>query len=119
MAEGLLRSYFGDKYEVFSAGINPTEVNPNAIKVMKEIGIDISGQKSKHINEFANQTFDIIITVCDNAKESCPIFSGKAERLHWSFVDPAEALGTQEELLNTFREVRDQIKTRIQRPLSK
>jgi arsenate reductase len=109
MAEGLLRSFYGDKYEVFSAGVNPTSVNPNAITVMKEIGIDISGQKSKSVNEFINQIFDIIITVCDNAKESCPIFQGKAERLHWSFFDPAEAVGTQEEILQVFRKIRDEI----------
>ena len=113
MAEGLLREFNNDEYEVFSAGVNPTEVNPNAIEVMKEIGIDISGQKSKHVNEFINQTFDIIITVCDNAKESCPIFPGKAERLHWSFFDPAEALDSQDELLKAFKEVRDQIKAKI------
>ncbi|HSA05658.1 MAG TPA: arsenate reductase ArsC [Candidatus Gastranaerophilales bacterium] len=113
MAEGLMRQFYGDKYDVYSAGVNPTEVNPNAIKVMKEIGIDISNHTSKSVNEYINQTFDIIITVCDNAKESCPIFPGKAERLHWSFFDPAEAIGTQEELLKAFTEVRDQIKDKI------
>ncbi|MEI8390028.1 MAG: arsenate reductase ArsC [bacterium] len=113
MAEGLLRYYFGDKYEVFSAGTKPSIVNLNAIKVMNEIEIDISGQRSKSVDEFKNQTFDFIITVCDNAKESCPIFSGEAERLHWSFFDPAEALGPQEELLKAFKEVWDQIKAKI------
>ena len=113
MAEGLLRYYFGDKYEVFSAGTKPSIVNLNAIKVMNEIEIDISGQRSKSVDEFKNQTFDFIITVCDNAKESCPIFSGEAERLHWSFFDPAEALGTQEELLKAFKELRDQIKAKL------
>ena len=108
-----MRQFYGDKYDVYSAGVNPTEVNPNAIKVMKEIGIDISNHTSKSVNEYINQTFDIIITVCDNAKESCPIFPGKAERLHWSFFDPAEAIGTQEELLKVFTEVRDQIKDKI------
>jgi len=115
MAEGLLRKLNNEEYEVFSAGVNPTEVNPKAIEVMKEIGIDISEQKSKHVNEFINQTFDIIITVCENAKESCPIFSGKAERLHWSFFDPAEALGYQEDILKAFKEVRDQISEKIQK----
>ena len=113
MAEGLLRYYFGDKYEVFSAGTKPSIVNLNAIKVMNEIEIDISGQRSKSVDEFKNQTFDFIITVCDNAKESCPIFPGKAERLHWSFFDPAEALDSQDELLKAFKEVRDQIKAKI------
>lgn len=113
MAEGLLREFYGDKYEVFSAGVNPTAVNPNAIKVMGEIGIDISKHTSKSVNEFINQNFDIIITVCDNAKESCPIFAGNAERIHWSFFDPAEAKGNDEEILKSFREVRDQIKNKI------
>ena len=119
MAEGLLRDINNDEYEVFSAGVNPTEVNPNAIEVMKEIGINISGQKSKHVNEFTNQTFDIIITVCDNAKESCLIFPGKAERLQWSFFDPAEALGSQENLLKAFKKVRDQIAEKIKGYFSK
>lgn len=114
MAEGLLRQFHGDEYEVFSAGVNPTEINKNAIEVMKEIGIDISKQTSKHVNEFINQTFDIIITVCDNAKESCPIFPGKAERLHWGFFDPAEVLGSQENIIKAFQEVRDEIKNKIQ-----
>lgn len=113
MAEGLLRHYFGDKYEVFSAGTKPSTVNTNAIKVMAEIGIDISGQKSKSVDEFKNQEFDLVITVCDNAKESCPIFLGKAERLHWSFIDPAEATGNDDEILKVFREVRNQIKSKI------
>ena len=119
MAEGLLRQFHGDEYEVYSAGINPTEVNENAIKVMEEIGIDTSEQTSKHVKELTNQTFDIIITVCDNAKESCPVFPDKAERLHWSFLDPAEALGTQKDLLKAFREVRDQIKDKIKNHFSK
>ena len=119
MAEGLLRQFYGDKYEVFSAGVNPTEVDPNAIEVMKEIGIDISNQTSKHVNEFLNQKFDIIITVCDNAKESCPVFLTEAQRLHWSFFDPAEALGFQKDLLKAFREVRDQIKDAINNHFSK
>lgn len=113
MAEGLFRELYGDKYEVYSAGINPTEVNKNAIKVMHEIGIDISKQISKSVNEFSNKPFDTIITVCDNAKESCPFFPCQAERLHWSFIDPAEATGTPDEIIEVFKDVRDQIKSRI------
>ena len=113
MAEGLLRQLYGDKYEVYSAGIKPTEVNKRAIEVMNEIGIDISKQTSKSVNEFTNKPFDIIITVCDNAKESCPFFPCQAERLHWSFVDPAEATGTPDGITGAFRDVRDQIKSQI------
>ena len=115
MAEGLLRHYYGDKYEVFSAGTKPLTVNPNAIKVMKEIGIDISNHYSKSVNKFKNEKFDYVITVCDNAKESCPLFLEKAERLHWSFMDPAGTTGNEKEVLNVFRMVRDQIKTKIQK----
>lgn len=111
MAEGLLRHYFGDKFEVFSAGVNPTEVNRNAIQAMANIGIDISQQKSKSVSEYIEQAFDIIITVCDNAKESCPVFHGNAKRLYWSFFDPAEAV---ENIDETFEKVRDQIKDKIQ-----
>lgn len=113
MAEGLLRHFYGDKYEVYSAGINPTEINKHAIVVMNEIGIDISKQTSKSINEFTDKSFDVIITVCDNAKESCPFFPGQAERIHWSFIDPAEATGTLTEVLEKFRNIRDQIKSSI------
>ncbi len=113
MAEGLLRHFYDDKYEVFSAGLKPTNVNPNSIEVMKEIDIDISTQLSNSVNEFINQTFDIIITVCDNAKESCPTFPGKTQRLHWSFCDPAEATGSEDEILSVFRKVRDEIKEKI------
>jgi len=119
MAEGLLRQLYGNEYEVFSAGVNPTEVNPNAIEVMNEIDIDISRQTSKSVNEFSKQKFDIIITVCDNAKESCPLFSGTAERLHWGFFDPAEALGSQDEVVKVFRDVRDQITEKIKSYFSK
>jgi len=119
MAEGLLREFNSEEYEVFSAGVNPSTVHPNAIEVMKEIGIDISEQKSKHVNEFTNQTFDIIITVCDNAKEYCPVFPGNAKRLNWSFFDPAEALGSQEDILKAFKKVRDQISEKIKDYFSK
>ena len=117
MAEGLLRYYKDKKYNIFSAGIDPLNVNPKAIKVMSEIGIDISGHTSKSVNEFLNKTLDIVVTVCDNARESCPVFPGKVKKLHWSFEDPAMATGIEEEILIIFREVRDQIKTRIMKEL--
>jgi protein-tyrosine-phosphatase len=105
----LARNEASDQFGVSSAGTKPSEVRPEAIEVMREVGIDISGQRSKSVDEFAGQSFDYVITVCDNAKQSCPFFPGKAERLHWSFSDPAEAEGTREERLAEFRRVRDQI----------
>jgi len=113
MAEGILRHLRGREFEVFSAGITPSAVDPRAIKVMAEIGIDISGQRSKSIDEFKNLDFDFIITVCDQAKEACPFFPRSAHQIHWSFIDPAEAKGTTEGILSVFREVRDQIKEKI------
>lgn len=112
MAEGFLKS-FDPELEVYSAGTNPEkEVNPNSIKVMKEVSIDISSHKPKNINEFINKSFDYVVTVCDNAKESCPVFTGKVKhRLHLSFVDPAEAKGNKQQILNEYREVRDEIKS--------
>ena len=91
MAEGLLRHEAGDRFEVFSAGTHPTQVRPEAIVVMREIGIDISPHRSKSVDEFAGQAFDYVITVCDNANETCPVFPGRARRLHWPFEDPAAA----------------------------
>ncbi len=108
MAEGLLRHMAGDEFEVFSAGTKPVGLNPNAVASMNEVGIDISNHRSKSVNEFAGQQFDYVITVCDNAKESCPIFAGSGERLHHSFEDPANA--PDGEKLQTFRRVRDQIR---------
>jgi arsenate reductase (thioredoxin) len=110
MAEGLLRADHGDKYEVESAGTRATHVRPEAIAVMKEIGIDISGHRSKVVDEFADQSFDHVLTVCDNANESCPIYSGHANRIHHSFEDPAAVQGFEEERLASFRKVRDQIR---------
>lgn len=114
MAEGYLKSL--DKFlEVHSAGTNPaSQVNPNAIKVMNEIGIDISENKSKNVNEFINKPFDYVITVCDNAKETCPVFTGNIKhKLHISFNDPADATGTEEEVLSVYRRVRDEIMNRF------
>jgi arsenate reductase len=114
MAEGLLRHDAGNVYEVFSAGINPSHVRPEAISVMREVGTDISGHRSKSVDEFAGQDFDYVITVCDNAKESCPVFAAKTKRIHWSITDPAAAQGSQEETLTTFRRVRDEQRARLQ-----
>ncbi|MEN3038701.1 MAG: arsenate reductase ArsC [Candidatus Kryptonium sp.] len=113
MAEGLLRHFGNDKFEVFSAGTNPSFVHPLAIEAMKEIGIDISNHRSKSVNEFIEQNFDYVITVCDRAKEACPNFPGQAKKIHWSFEDPAEARGTKEERMKVFRKVRDEIKEHI------
>ena len=110
MAEAFLKS-FDNRLEVYSAGTNPADrVHPKAVQVMKEVGIDISGNKTKTVEQFLAQSFDYVITVCDNAKETCPFFTGKVEhRLHMGFEDPAEATGTEEEILSVFRKVRNQI----------
>lgn len=114
MAEGLLRHLAGARLEVASAGVSPSHVRPEAIKVMQEVGIDISGHHSKSVDEFMGQEFDYVITVCDNANEQCPIFPGKTQRLHWSFDDPALAQGEEETRLGVFRRVRDEIRQRLQ-----
>jgi arsenate reductase len=113
MGEGLFRSALGDKFEVFSAGTKPSSVRAEAIEVMREIGIDISAHRSKSVDEFLGQQFRYVITVCDNAKESCPIFPGRVERLHWRFEDPAAVEGNEEERRAAFRRIRDQIAERI------
>jgi len=114
MAEGFLRAYGGQTYDAHSAGTKPSTVNPLAVQVMSEVGIDISGHRSKNVTEYLGQHFPLVITVCDNAKEHCPIFPGPCIREHWPFEDPAEATGTDEERLKVFRNVRDQIAARIQ-----
>jgi arsenate reductase (thioredoxin) len=113
MAEGFLRAYAGDSYDAHSAGTKPSTVNPLAIQVMREAGIDISGQQSKNVSEYLGQHFPLVITVCDNAKEHCPIFPGPCIREHWPFDDPAEATGADEQRLEVFRRVRDEIATRV------
>ncbi len=123
MAEGLLRALYGDRYEVYSAGIEATKVDPRAVKVMNEIGIDISGQHSKRMGEYRGILFDLAVTVCDKAKEACPIcgISLKApatapaakKTIHKTFNDPAIAEGSDEEQLNIFRQVRDEIRSWI------
>jgi len=118
MAEGLFRQAGGDRYEVFSAGTKPSLVRPEAVAVMREIGIDISRHRSKSVDEFAGQKMDLVITVCDNAKESCPVFPGTTQRLHWPFEDPAALAGSEEQRLAAFRSIREQIRARIQRFLN-
>jgi len=113
MAEGLLRDIAGDRFEVESAGTVASFVRPQAIAAMAEIGIDISGHRSKCLDEFLGTPFDFVITVCDNAAETCPVFPGAATRIHWSFDDPAEAKGTDDEIAAVFRRVRDQIRERL------
>lgn len=113
MAEGLLRSLAGDRAEVFSAGVERSFVRPQAIEAMRERGIDITSQRSKSVDEFAGQKFDYVITVCDNARERCPVFPGSYERVHWSFDDPAAAEGDTEAVIAVFRRVRDEIESRL------
>ena len=113
MAEGLLRNLAGDRFEAFSAGTQPTQVNPRAIKAMNELGIDISNHKSQSVENFLDQEFHYVITVCDAARETCPVFPNSKASLHWSFEDPAEATGNEEEVMSVFRKVRDEIRKRL------
>ena len=113
MAEGLMRHEAGDRFEVASAGTHPTELRPEAVAVMKELGIDISSHRSKSVDEFAGRDFDYVITVCDHARDACPVFPGKAELLHWPFDDPASATGSEEQRKAQFRRVRDEIRAQI------
>jgi len=103
----------GNRVDVASAGVSPTQVRPEAIVAMREIGIDISGYRSKSVDEFVNQNFDYVITVCDNANEQCPVFPGQVKRIHWSFDDPAAAQGDDEARLSVFRRVRDEIRDQL------
>jgi arsenate reductase len=119
MAEGLVRALYGNRYEVFSAGTDPGIVSPFAIKVMAEIGLDISSHYSKSIQEFSNQSFDYVVTVCDHAKESCPFFPGGKKILHQSFEDPSSLTGTEEEIMAGFRRVRNAIRSWIENEFSK
>lgn len=111
MAEGFLKS-FDKRLEVYSAGTKPEkDINPFTVKVMNEVGIDISKSKPKNVNQFINQSFDFVITVCDNAKEICPVFKGNVKNyLHIGFNDPAEATGTKEQILEIYKKIRDEIK---------
>lgn len=118
MAEGMLRRLAGNRCEVFSAGINPTKVNPYAIEAMREIGIDISTHSSKSADEFKDARFDFVITVCDNARESCPIFPG-SKMLHWNLEDPADAKGNHDEIMTEFRKTRDLIEKEVHNFIAK
>jgi len=115
MAEGLMRHESGDRFEVASAGTHPTHLRPEAVAVMSELGIDISNHRSKPVDEFAAWDFDYIITVCDHARETCPVFPGHGERLHWPIEDPASATGSEEQRRAAFRKARDDIRARILR----
>jgi arsenate reductase (thioredoxin) len=117
MAEGLLRALGGNRFEVSSAGTQATHVRPLAIEAMLDLGIDISRQESKTLERYVAQRFDAVITVCDQANETCPVFVGARERLHWSFPDPSKATGTEEEQLAVYRAVRDAIRHRIENEL--
>lgn len=113
MAEGLLRHEGGERFEVFSAGTKPSIVRPEAIAAMAEIGVNLSGHRSKSVDEFIGQPLDFVITVCSGAKETCPVFPGDVKRLHWPLDDPAAAQGSEEERMAIFRRVRDEIRERI------
>ena len=115
MAQGLLAHDSGDRFEVESAGTRPSRVRPEAIAVMRELGIDISHHRSKHVDELAGQRFDYLLTVCDNARENCPVFSAATIRLHRSFEDPAALEGSEAERLALFRRVRDEIREYLKR----
>ncbi len=117
MAEGLLHHLAGDRFEVHSAGTEATSVRPEAVRVMAEIGADISGQESKTLERYLGESFEYVITVCDDANEACPVFPGARNRLHWSFEDPSRATGADEERLEVFRKVRDRIRSRIEEEL--
>jgi arsenate reductase len=117
MAEGMLRAYGVGRFEAFSAGTEATHVRPLAVRAMAELGIDISAQESKTLDRYLNQSFEAVITVCDQANEVCPVFFGARKRLHWSFPDPSQAEGTEEQQLGVYRQVRDAIRERIEREL--
>ena len=113
MAEGLISHDAGDRFEVASAGVEPSHVRPQAIEAMREVGIDISDHRSKSVDEFTEAEFDYVITVCDHANERCPVFPGRTKRIHWSFDDPAAAEGEEPEKLGVFRRVREEIRERL------
>lgn len=114
MAEGLLRHAAGDRFEVYSAGTQPKGLSPYAVAVMREMGIDISHQRSKSVDEYVGRRFDFVITVCDSARQACPTFPGKAQRLHWDIADPAAAEGGAEEVMAAFRAARDELRRRVE-----
>jgi len=114
MAEGWIRHLLGDAWEASSAGTRPAvQVNPYAVRVMAEAGVDISAQRPKHVDEMVGQTWDLVVTVCDSAREVCPYFPHPGVQIHVGFPDPADAVGTEEEVLAVYREVRDAIRDRL------
>jgi arsenate reductase len=113
MAEGFLRHFAGDRFEVASAGTEATRVHPLAIRAMREVGIDLGAQTSKTVDSLLNRHWDYVITVCDHANERCPLFPGPTTRIHWSFDDPSQATGSEEARLATFRRIRDAIENRL------
>jgi len=110
MAEGMMNALHGDRYEASSAGTEPSEVNPRAVFVLLELGIDISHHRSQHVDEFRGQEFDYVVTVCDHARETCPVFPGGKELIHHSFLDPSSIQGTEQERQAAFRRIRDEIR---------
>ena len=113
MAEGLVNHDLAGQVQAWSAGVRPSRVNPRAVQVMGELGIDISGHRSKSVDDLAGEAFDLVITVCDQAQQQCPIFPGETEVLHVGFPDPARATGTEEEVLSAFRQVRDAMRAQM------
>lgn len=113
MAEGLLRSYAGESFDVASAGVSPSQVRPEAIEVMREVGIDVSNHRSKSVDEYIGQDFDYVVTVCDNAKQQCPIFPDVTTRIHWNLDDPSEAAGDKITKLSVFRRVRNELTAQL------
>lgn len=119
MAEGYLRARHGDRYEAHSAGTKPASVHPAAVAVMREIGIDISGQRAKHLSEFAGKEMDLVVAVCESARGACPFFPWAKEVLHVEFPDPSQATGSEAEIMEVFRDARDRITTWIDAQLGK
>ena len=113
MAEGLVNHDLADQVQAFSAGVRPSRVNPRAVQVMAELGLDISHQRSKSVDDLAGEHFDLVITVCDQAAQQCPMFPGDTEIMHISFLDPAKAAGTEEEIMTVFRRVRDDLREHL------
>ncbi len=113
MAEGLVNHYLAGRLKAFSAGVAPTRLNPRAVRVMAELGIDISAQRAKSVADLAGEQFDLVVTVCDSAREQCPIFPGRTRQHHISFPDPARATGAEAEILDAFRRVRDEMRQKL------
>ena len=113
LAEGIMRDLAEGEVEVFSAGTEPAAVHPLAVQALKELGIDAGTQRSKHVNEFANQAFDYVITLCESAREACPVFPGDPERIHWGFPDPGAVVGTEDERLRAFRQTAQELNLRL------